>query len=470
MIDLLLVNPPLTPKERYGALSQAGSSMANLGLMTLAASARSEGIIPAILEAGALNLSLEETLERIKAASPKYLALTCVTLSFHRAATLAAQAKELLPDLTTIIGGPHFTALAQPTMEENSQFDFGIMGEGEITLSELLKTLENKGELSQVKGIFYRREGKVLSTPARDFILNLDQLPFPAWDLLEGFPQRYQPAIFRYLQLPAANLVFTRGCPFQCTFCDRSVFGHKIRSYSPDYIIGMMKELKNRYGIREILFEDDTFFVFKDRLKEVLERMIREGFQFTWSCLARADMLDQELLRLMKKAGCWQIAFGIESSEETILELLQKKMKPEVVEKAVQMTRQAGILTKGFFILGAPLETRETFNKSVKFAKRIGLDDFSLFNLTPFPGSQIYEIAGDYGEFDRDWTKMNLLTPVFLPKGLNARDLAEMNKSALREFYLRLPIFMSYLKRMFTHPAYALKVWQGLTAFLKVTG
>ena len=470
MTDLLLVNPPLTPQERYGALSQAGSNMANLGLMTLAASARQAGFKPGILEAGALNLSLEETLERIKTVSPKYLALTCVTLSFHRAALLAKAAKDILPSLTTVIGGPHFTALPQSTMEENPQFDFGVLGEGEITLTELLKTLENGGAPEQVAGIYYRQEEKAFFSKPREFIPDLDALPLPAWDLLEGFPRLYQPAIFRYLQLPAANLVFSRGCPFQCTFCDRSVFGHKIRSYSPDYIIEMMRVLKSRYGVREILFEDDTFFVFKDRLREVLERMIKEKFAFTWSCLARADMLDGELLKLMKKAGCWQIAFGIESADEAILELLQKKMKPETVAKAVQMTKKTGILTKGFFILGSPLETRDTFRKSLEFAKKIGIEDFSLFNLTPFPGSKIYEIAGEYGEFDRDWSKMNLLTPVFLPRGLTAQEMTEMNKQALKEFYWRPQIFASYFKRMIRYPAYALKVWQGLKAFTQVTG
>ncbi|MCL5037143.1 MAG: B12-binding domain-containing radical SAM protein [Chloroflexi bacterium] len=467
-MDILFINPPLTMEERYNDLKEAGSSMPSLGLLILASIAREAGYDAGILDACAMNMDLARTLSRIKELRPKIAALTAVTLSIVSAGELASRIKEELPECAVIIGGSHFTAIPGETLREFPYFDAGVVGEGEITIKELIPAMLSGSALSGIKGVAFRSPGgEITVNEPREYLMDLDSIPPPAWDLLSGFPKDYVPASFRYRRLPAASLVVSRGCPNKCSFCDRSVFGSKIRSFSVDYIMKMLWDLKKNYGIKEILFEDDTFFLFKKKLGEMCKRMIDEKIDLSWSCLARADLVDRDLLKLMKPAGCWQVAYGIESADPKVLELMRKKVSPGQVENAVKWTREADILSKGFFILGFPGETKESFRRTLDFGKKIPLDDFSLFKITPFPGSELYSMAEQYGSFDRDWKKMNLLNTVFVPEGLAGEDMDSMMLKAQREFYVRPRIIFSYIKRMFSNPAFAGKILSGMKAFLR---
>ncbi|MCD6309197.1 MAG: radical SAM protein [Candidatus Eremiobacteraeota bacterium] len=441
--------------------------MPSLGLLSLGAVARDIGFEVGIFEACAGNKSHAEVLSQVKKVRPRVVGITAVTLSIVSAGKLAKMIKDELPGTMVIIGGPHFTAIPEETLKEFPSFDLGVIGEGEVTIKELLPTLLSGSDLTDIKGLALRSGDNVVRTGKREFLMDLDTLPPPAWDLLEGFPREYVPASFRYRRLPAANLVVSRGCPNKCTFCDRSVFGNKIRSFSTDYFMKLLRDLKENYGIREILFEDDTFFLFKKRLAEMCRRMIEERLDLSWSCLARADLVDRDLLRLMKKAGCWQVGYGIESADPGVLRLMKKNVSIEQVENAINWTREAGILSKGFFMLGSPGETRETFRRTVDFAKSIPLDDFSLFKTTPFPGSELYNMADEYGHFDRDWKRMNLLNTVFVPNGLTESEMDSMALSAQREFYLRPRIIFSYIKRILSNPVFTGKIFSGVKAFIR---
>jgi radical SAM superfamily enzyme YgiQ (UPF0313 family) len=198
-------------------------------------------------------------------------------------------------------------------MQRFSSFDIAVIGEGELTLVELLRALSAGNTLSAVQGLIFREGNNLINTGRRPFIKDLDSLPFPAWDLLEEFPARYMPAPFKVMKLPAAILVTSRGCPNKCIFCDRSVFGSSCHGYSAEYVVRQMSELYHRYGVREFSFEDDTFITFRSRLKEICERLIELRLDISWTCLGRVNHVTAENLRLMRKAGCWQISFGIES-------------------------------------------------------------------------------------------------------------------------------------------------------------
>jgi radical SAM superfamily enzyme YgiQ (UPF0313 family) len=243
-------------------------------------------------------------------------------------------------------------------MERFPAFDIAVVGEGEMSLVELLRALRTGRPLAGVSGLVIREGEGLRETGRRPFIADLDTLPFPAWDLLEGFPERYLPAPFKVQQLPAATLVTSRGCPNTCIFCDRSVFGSSCHAYSAEYVVRQMVELHRRYGIREFSFEDDTFVTFKVRLKEICERLIDLQLDISWSCLGRVNHVTPENLRLMRQAGCWQISFGIESGSAEVLALINKRVTLDQVHQAVRMSREAGIRPKGFFILGHPGETR----------------------------------------------------------------------------------------------------------------
>ena len=451
-MKILFATPPVSREERYGSLAGAGSSAPSLGILLLAAVARQKGWSVSVLEAAALNLGPGEALARIEAERPEVLGISTTTLSVFHAHELAEAAKKALPGLRTLIGGPHVSAVPLETMERFTAFDLAVVGEGEQTLSELLDAFAEGGSLEGVRGIVRREGGAPRVNPPRPFLKDLDRLPPPAWDLLEGFPRRYAPAPFKTRRLPAASLVTSRGCPNKCIFCDRSVFGARCHGHSAAYVTEMMEDLHRRHGVREFAFEDDTFVTFGRRLREICEGLIASKAGFSWTCLGRVDHVSPENLALMKRAGCWQVSFGIESGSQAILDAIGKRVTLEQIRDAVRMTRKAGILAKGFFIVGHPGETRETLEATVRFALELPLNDLSVTMLTPFPGTELYDRAAEFGAFDDDWRRLNLLTPVFVPEGLIAEDLLRAQRELTRRFYLRSRVIADYGFRAARNP------------------
>lgn len=313
-------------QERYGRLAAAGSVMPPLGLCSLAAACRSNGVGVSIVDAACGAMSHEATLEAICAANPAYVGITAMTCGIDSAARIASAVKKKNPGIQTLIGGPHVTALPLETMKLFHDFDIGFIGEAEETIVDYLKATNTGDSLENVKGIVFRRNETVVQSGARPFIEDLNSMPFPAWDLLPGFPDKYVPAAIRCKQLPASHLVTSRGCPMKCTFCDRSVFGNRYRLFSVDYVFSMIQILHDKFGVRDILFEDDSFTLNKRRVTELCERIVNARLGISWSCLGRVDSIDQTLLKTMKRAGCWQIGFGIESGNAGILDTVHKSI------------------------------------------------------------------------------------------------------------------------------------------------
>ncbi|MFH1961977.1 MAG: radical SAM protein [bacterium] len=466
MENFFLINPPLSMDKRYGKLKSAGSTMPSLGLCSLAGVIRQHNVTPVIIETSPFGLSDMDIINQIQAAQPRYAGITATTLSIFSAGELAKKIKQVCKETIIIIGGPHLTATPEQTMELFKDFDIGVIGEGEETIKEIIT--RDTTDLKEIKGIIFRENGQLHRTESRSFIKNLNMLPFPAWDILPNFPNAYHPPSFRFKRLPAASLVTSRGCPNKCIFCDRSVFGSHCRVFSAEYILEMLHNLYNNYGIREILFEDDTFVMFKPRLITICESIIQEKLNISWSCLGRADMVSPDILKLMKRAGCWQIAFGIESGDQKILDFIKKRTHLDKMKKAIIWTKEAGIMTKGFFIMGFPTETRESIQHTIDFITTTPLDDISVNMFTPFPGSQIYQTAKEFGEFEDDWRKMNLLEITFVPHGLTKKELSQYSMLILKRFYLKPKTIIAYLKRMITNPQGIWNILKGLIGFIKV--
>lgn len=467
---ITLITPPVSLEERYGRLSGAGNTLPSLGLLSLGSCLRKAGYPVTVIDACSKGLPQKKTIEYVISAGPKYVCISATTLTIHSAVQVAETIKAIDPKITTVIGGPHLTAVPEKTMELFSCLDIGVIGEGEETIIELIKNLEDDTGLSNIPGIIYRRDNDLVKTGPRPFIKNLDDIPFPAWDLLDDFPKSYRPPPFRFKSLPAAYIVTSRGCPYQCIFCDRSVFGNRCRTHSAEYILALMEYLFKRFGIREILLEDDTFVTFRKRLIEICEGILRKGLKIGWSCLGRADAVDLEILNLMKKSGCWHISYGIETGDPKVMDFIGKKISLEKIEQAVHWTKEAGLMAKGFFILGHPIDTHESIQKTIEFALKIPLDDISVAMLTPFPGSMVYEIASQYGEFDEDWQKMNLLDVVFIPKGITKTELKNYSRQMIRKFYLRPNRIMNYSMRIFRNPKNLPIYIKGITSVLKDIG
>lgn len=454
-------------EQRYGSLTGAGSCLPSLGILYLAAITRQNGFPTVVTDASALNLTEAELLQRIVVEKPDVLGLSATTFSIFHAAEIATLAKKKLPDLAVIIGGPHVSAVPNETMNRFPVFDVAVIGEGEATIVDLMKALDVNTPLVNIPGIVLRDDKELITTRRRQFLANLDQLPYPAWDLLEGFPRHYPPAPFKARRLPAVSLVTSRGCPNHCIFCDRSVFGTSCHAFSAEYVLKMIRHLVENLGIREFSLEDDTFVTFKNRLVAICQGIIDLGIDVSWTCLGRVNNLDRETLELMKRAGCWQISFGIESGCQEILTAIKKNITLEQIKNTAALCRDANILSKGFFILGHMGETEQTLERTIRFALELPLDDISVTMLTPFPGTEIYEQADKFGTFNRDWSRMNLLNAVFIPKDLTPERLGYAQKELLRRFYLRPRIILGYLRRLALNPGTTRGVLLGARALLR---
>ena len=446
---IIFVNPPLTAEESYGKLAAAGSHLPPLGLCVLAAVARDEGYTVKILDSPALGYTYDDAFKWISKERPDYVAIAAVTLTIHKAAKLADMLKKANKNIKIIIGGPHISStenVAIKTMNLFKSFDVGISGEAEFTLKELLPALDNEKDLKKIQGLVVRDKSKVIVTSKRPFIENLDDVPFPAWDLLPDLAKNYRPAAFSFNKLPSTVLVTSRGCPGGCTFCHASVFGLKYRAFSADYLIKMVDHLYYKYGIRDILFLDDIFVLFKERTKKFCEHIVKNKMNLSWACQSRIDLVNPEILKIMKEAGCWQISYGIESGSQKILDDTKKRITLDQIREAVKWTKDSGIRSKGFFMIGLPTETRQTINDTMRFMKELPLDEVEVTLFTPFPGIEEYERAQRLGNLKDNWDQMSEYNVVFTPKGISEKELLSLQKRALIGFYLRPRIIFGYLK------------------------
>lgn len=467
MPDIIFINPPLTMEERYGKLASAGSLEPPHSLCNLAAVCLKENISAEILDVPALGLSYEETVKTILSKSPKYVGITAVTISVHNAAKLAKMLKTADSRIVTIIGGPHLTALPSETMNKFPSFDIGVIGEGELTIIELIKTLNQKQPPDKIKGIIFRKNGTLTVNPAREFIKNLDELPLPAWELLPDM-KKYRPAPASCKRLPSTSIITTRGCTGKCTFCDRSGFGESIRGHSAEYIIKIISHLQEKYSVRDIRIMDDNFILFRSKITKVCELLKEKKIDISWSCLARVDMVNLETLKMVKEAGCWQIAYGIESGSQEILDMLNKNITLDQVKKAVRLTKEAKIKTLGYFMLGNPKETEETIAATQRLIEELDLDDIKITFFTPYPGSKIFQTAKQYGTFNDDWKKLDAnLEPVFIPTGLTKEYLIKMQKQLLKNFYLKPKTILSYISRL--NPGQLKSLYSAVKSFLSYT-
>lgn len=445
---IVLVNPPLSMNNRYGQLGQAGGSEPPLGLCYLAGVIKQEGFDVRIIDSQALGLGIGQTAGLIEKLHPKYVGISAATIAIESASELARNIKALDPKIKVIIGGCHVSALPIETLKEYESFDVGVVGEGENTIIELISAVDNNVDLKTVRGIVSRQNGEVWLSAERSRIKNLDNLPYPAFDLL--------PEINRFYRLPTQSLmgknsfslVTSRGCPGECSFCDKKVFGEYVSMHSPEYIMEMMRILHKAHKINNILFEDDNFMVSKQRLRVFSDLFRKESLDVRWSALARVDYIDKELLQIAKEAGCWQISYGIESGSQKILDFYHKGVSLSQIKETIEMTKNIGLRIKCFFMWGNPYEDRDTIAQTINFIKGLDIDDISITFFTPYPGSKIWPDIKSYGGFDGRWRELSCFTLVFKPSELEESFLINTRKNVLKDFYFRPKAIFSYLKRI----------------------
>jgi anaerobic magnesium-protoporphyrin IX monomethyl ester cyclase len=325
----------------------------------------------------------------------------------------------------------------------------GVIGEGEITFLELVRQYEKNclNNLDVVDGIVYRKNGQILKTRQREFIEDLDCLPFPARHLYPPL-SAYRPTPASYRKLPQGILMTTRGCPSKCTFCDRAVFGSSYRERSADKVVEEIEELIYKFGAREIRFFDDTFTLNEKRVFAICNKLKERKIKIPWTCLTKVANVSKEMLKEMKKAGCWQVLFGLESGDERILKLLKKGNTIEQNKIAVRLAKEAGLSVRADFIVGTPGETLGSLKRTLDFAIKVKVDYAHFNKFVPYPGTELYEILKQQGyrfDFMDRFSIIDHSTIFFIPESMSKEEFREFLDYANKAFYLR-PTYI--LKRL----------------------
>jgi anaerobic magnesium-protoporphyrin IX monomethyl ester cyclase len=415
-------------------ITAIANRMAPLGLLSIAAYLKQEGhavFVHDCLGPGAVTSHFANT-KKILEYRPDIVGFSATTSGFLDGYLMAESIKKANNQVRIIFGGVHISALGSVLLEQFNDIDFLCMGEGEITLSQLA----SGKDVSTIDGLIWKEGNQVRTNPVRSQIADLDTLPFPAYELLEGFPKGYHLPLFSYIRSPGATMVTSRGCPYQCSYCDRSVFGRGYRYHSAQYIYEHMRCLRNRFGIRHINIYDDLFTMHQKRVENLCKLLTSKPLGIQFNCAARVGHADDQLLKMLKEAGALQISVGIESGDQDLLEVHKPGVYLDEVRDTINRIQKNGLRAKGLFMMGLPGETVESIKKTSDFLISLGLDDMNMSKFTPFPGAPIWKTIREHGTLDNDWCKMNCLNFVFVPKGIDSKEtLDQLYKEHVKRFY-----------------------------------
>jgi len=402
-----------------------------------------------IIDMLAEKLGFEQVKAEIIKLKPALLGLTLTTRQVGLVAKIIKAAKEISPDTLCVIGGVQPSALPERTLEETGA-DVCVFGEGELTLLELVETFSQGSAFDAIQGIVFRQAGLVKKNPPRAQIENLDAMPFPARHLLPS-PEEYVRDSQAALTPHETVVMSSRGCPFRCAFCDKSVFGRTHRVRSAKNVVDEVELLVKTYHIKSLRFYDDLFTSMPKRVEEICQELNRRNIKIKWSCESRVNSINPAMLAMMKAAGCVEMHFGIESGNQEVLNLQQKDCTLEQIRAAVKMTNAAGIDSRGYFIIGLPGDTRKTILETIKFGKSLHLKNAAIFLYVPFPGTfeRKYKLE-DYGEvLIKDWDDYVVFEkPVFIPKGMTETELLKLYRRAYLAMHFNLNSVVNLLKRV----------------------
>ncbi|MGD9009929.1 MAG: radical SAM protein [Desulfobacteraceae bacterium] len=415
-------------------VTATANRMAPLGLLSIAAYLEREGFSAHVLDFLGPDAATDPRVnaKRILSLNPDLVGFSATTSGFLNGYDLATHLKKLRPQVRIIFGGVHISALGGKLLEQFEHIDYLCMGEGELTLAGLAAGYPSR----EISGLVWRDNGQVITNPAREHIPDLDSLPFPAYEKLAGFPGSYHLPLFSYIQAPGATMVTSRGCPYQCSYCDRSVFKRGFRYNSPEYIYKHIKYLNSRFGVRHLNIYDDLFTMNRKRIARLCELLTSKPLGVHFNCAVRVGHADDALLAMLKAAGCLMVSVGIESGDPDLLEVHKPGVYLDEVRDTVKRIQSAGLRAKGLFMMGLPGETEASVKKTSDFVISLGLDDMNMSKFTPFHGAPVWKTIFEQGTVDEDWRKMNCLNFVFVPKEIGSkRILDQLYNTHVKRFY-----------------------------------
>lgn len=433
-------------------LARVGWVMPPMGLLYVAAGLEREGHEVEVYDAQIDERPLPQVLESFR---PEVVGITCVSALLGSALSAARIVKERFPGIPIVMGGVHPSVRPDDVLA-SVDVDVAVRGEGVWTMVDLVRAFSSGSSLSGISGISYRGDGRNVHEPERPAVKDAGLLPFPARHLVDLRQYRMSPDFS--VRRPFDILFTAFGCPYHCIFCaSQSVIGNIFRSRPIRSVMEELDQSVARHGIRSLLIGDDNFGVRRERALEFCEEYISRGYHKTipWIVALRVDCVDQEMLAAMKRAGCYLLCFGIESGVPRLLEKLNKGITVEQSERAVRLAKEAGLRARGSFILGIPTETREESLETIRFSRRLPLDQVRFALATPFPGTALWHLAESEGQARvEDWMSLSLMAgyrngpPPYIPAGRGAEELKRLQRSANLGFFFRPRTVLGFVRRI----------------------
>jgi anaerobic magnesium-protoporphyrin IX monomethyl ester cyclase len=445
-MKITLVNPPYPPSVH------SHPAFIPLGIAYIGAIAEKEGHEVTVIDCQAEKLTYETFRGRITQNQSDLIGVTATTLLYKSAMKLITIAKETQPKAVTVLGGSHGTFWDENALKEYSSLDIVVRREGEQTFIELLDKVQNQSSLSNVLGITYRQENKIVRNPDRPFIKDLDSLPFPAHHLLPLKHLKHNGKIL-------FPLISSRGCVYWCDFCSTvRMFGRAYRMRSPKNVVDEMQLIHDKYGVEQVTFYDDAFTVDRNRVIKICDELHSRKLRMIWDCGTRVDMVDRELIKTMHSAGCIAVWLGVESGSEVILGAMNKRIKLDQTRLAYKTAHDVGLMTIANVVLGFPGETEKTALETIRFVKELDPDDVGYYIATPYPGTPMYDQVKEKGWLRvTDFDKYDTAGPTFETPWLSMEKLAEIRYKAYRQFYLRPKYVLKMMRRGGTYGISAAK-------------
>lgn len=429
-MKILLINP----------LSESHYFVPPVNLGYLVTALRNSDFEAKLIDGVKDHLTVEDLKEIILLDKPDVVGISFFSCDFSIIKQYVGVIKELDKDIVVILGGPHVSGVKEQIFEDFNNIDFAFAGESETSFPLFLKNIKNKIFYPKIPGLIWRDNDKTFSNPSQ-VEEDLDRIDMPAWDLMDPrtYPKAPQGAVFR--NWPIAPIVTSRGCPYQCTYCaGKLTTGQKIRKRSIKNIINELKVLYNQYGVREIHIIDDTFTSDRELVRGFCNGLKENNMKvsLTFPNGVRLNTLDEEILTLLKEAGCYAMSVGIESGNQKILNDMKKGLKLETIEEKINLINKFNIDINGFFIIGYPTETKETIQDTINFAKKLPIKRAHFSTFLPLPGTEATKLAQDLGLIGKiNWDKLFYTDALCPPKGITSEELKKLQRKAFLQFYLR---------------------------------
>jgi anaerobic magnesium-protoporphyrin IX monomethyl ester cyclase len=410
-----------------------------LGVLSLAAYLRQvEGAEVRVLHFPVSPIGYDGLAGEIRSFRPSWIGVSAVSFESRGLHRVARTAKETAPDVPVVVGGPHATFYTSHVMADPN-IDYAVLGEGELTAADLSRALREGGPVAGLDGLAYREDGKLRVNPRIRYVEDLDALPFPARELVDLAEYAKYERMSRFGTGTYSGLMTSRACPFKCTYCHQ-LFGKKYRKRSPENVLAELRELHDRYGVRELEVVDDCFNLDLGRAKRIFELIIRSGMKLTLAFPngIRGDHLDEEFLDRGRRAGVAFLAFPVETASSRLQEMVHKRNDLEKIDRNIALACKHGIFTHGFFMLGFPTETREEMQATIDYAVRSELHSANFITVVPFEGTEMAEQALKMGkpvykDFDQVYLSREMTNLTDIPD----EEIRSMRRMAVLRFWLR---------------------------------